>query len=63
MATHFILVISTKTRKAAGGYVVVPEGFGQNEDPANKNGERTNNELSFAPKIIKRCTQITCFFY
>ena len=32
VATHFILLSSTAKSSAAGGYVGIPEGFGQNEN-------------------------------
>ena len=35
---------------ATNGYVVVPEHFGQNEDPAGSNEERTKKKPSFVAK-------------
>ena len=56
VATHFILLSSTVTSSATGGYVVVPERFGQkeepasrNEEPASRNEERTRRKPSFVP--------------
>ena len=50
VATHFMLLSSTATSSATGGYVVVPESFGQNEEPAGRNEERTKYKSSFVPK-------------
>ena len=39
--TYFIILSSTAARSATSGYVVVPEHFGPNEEPAGSNEERT----------------------
>ena len=41
VATHFFRLISTVWRSATSGYVVLPERFGQNEEPASRNEEQT----------------------
>ena len=46
VATHFFLVSS-----ATGGYLAVPERFGQNEEPATRNKERTRN----SPVPLQKC--------
>ena len=51
VATFFILLSSTAASSATSGYVVVPERFGQNEDPACSNEERTRKKPSFVPKV------------
>ena len=51
VATHFILLSSTATSSATGGYVVVPERFGRNEEPTSKNKERTRNKPLSVSKI------------
>ena len=40
IASQFILLSSTAASSATSGYVVVPEHFGQNEEPAVSNEER-----------------------
>ena len=63
VATHFILLGSTATSCATGGYVVVPEHFGRKEEPAGRNEGRTQNKPSFVPKsVFSRCSEITCIF-
>ena len=47
VATHFIFLSSTAGSSATSGYVVVLERFGQNEESASRNEERTRNKLSF----------------
>ena len=49
IATHFILLSSTAKSSATGGYVVVPEGFGQKADLPSRNEERTRKTASFVP--------------
>ena len=49
-ATYFILLSSTAASSATSGYVVVPEQFGQNEEPAGSNEERTWKKSSSVPK-------------
>ena len=49
-ATYFILLSSIVANSAISDYVVVPEHFDQNEEPAGKNEERTRKKPSFAPK-------------
>ena len=51
VATRFILLSSTAESSATSGYVVVPERFGQIEEPACSNEERTRKKPSFAPKV------------
>ena len=51
VATYFILLSSTAASAATNGYVVVPELFGQNEEPAGSNEERTEKKPSFVPKV------------
>ena len=52
IATNFILLSSTAASSATSGYVVVPEHFGQNEEPAGSNEERTRKKPSFVPKVV-----------
>ena len=49
VATHSNLLSSTATSSAAGGYVVL-ESFGQNEEPASRKEERTEEKLTFVPR-------------
>ena len=51
VATYFILLSSTAASSATSGYVAVPEHFGQNEEPAFSNEERTRKKPSFVPKV------------
>ena len=51
VATQFTLLSSTAASSARSGYVVVPERFGQNEEPACSNEERTRKKPSFVPKV------------
>ena len=51
VATYFILLSSTAASSATSGYAVVPEHFGQNEEPAGSNEERTRKEPSFVPIV------------
>ena len=51
VATYFILLSSTAASSATSGCVVVPEHFGQNEEPAGSNEERTGKKYSFVPKV------------
>ena len=51
VATYFILLSSTAVTSATSGDVVVPEHFGQNEEPAGSNEERTKTKDSFVPKV------------
>ena len=50
VATHFILSSSVES-SATSGYVVVPEGFGQNQERASRNEERTSGKHSFFPTL------------
>ena len=50
VATRFILLRSTAESSATSGYEVVPEHFGQNEEPAVSTEERTKKTPSFVPK-------------
>ena len=55
-ATHFILVSSTAESSATGGYVVIRERIGQNEEPAPRNEGRTTKRPSFVPSSrFDRC--------
>ena len=51
LATHFILISSTATSSAIGGYVVDPESFGQNEKAPSSNKERVGKSLVLIPKV------------
>ena len=51
VTTQFILLSNTAASSATSGYVVVPEHFGQNEEPACSNEERTRKKPSFVPKV------------
>ena len=63
LAFYFILLSSTATNSATGDYVGVRERFGQNEEPAGRNEERTNKKPSSLLKtIIKRRTVNLCKF-
>ena len=63
IATHFILLSSTATSSATGGYIFVPERLGQNEKPASRDDERPRKKPSFVPNnVFKRCSEITCVF-
>ena len=44
VATQFILHNSITDISATSGYVVVPERFGQNEEPASRNEERAKKK-------------------
>ena len=48
---YFILLSTTAVSSATGGYVVVPEHFGQTEEPAGSNEERTRKKPRFVPKV------------
>ena len=47
----FRLPSITAASSATSGYVVVPERFGENEEPAIGNAERTRKKRSFIPKV------------
>ena len=51
VATRFILFSSTAASSATSVYVVVPERFGQNEEPARSNEKRARKKPSFVPKV------------
>ena len=51
VATYFILVSSTAASSATSGYIVVPEQFGQNEEPTGSNEEWTWKKPFFVPKV------------
>ena len=53
VATRFIILSSTAVSSATSGYVVVPERFGQIEEPACSNEERTREKPTFVPKVEK----------
>ena len=56
VATHFILLSSTAESNATSGYVVVPEGFSQNEERASRNEERARKRPAFVLSIgLDRC--------
>ena len=46
----FILRSSTAASIATGDYVTAPERFGENEEPASRNEERTKNSLVCSQK-------------
>ena len=52
VATHFNLFSCTATSSATGDYVVVPESFGQNEEPACT--KRSELRTSLVP--LQKCT-------
>ena len=45
VAIYFVVLSSTAVSSATSGYVVVPERFGLNEEPAGSNEERTGKSL------------------
>ena len=49
--SYFIFLSSTAASSATSGYVVVAEHFGQNEEPAGSNEERTEKKPSLVPKV------------
>ena len=51
VANRIILLSSTAESSATSGYVVVPEHFLQNEEPACINEERTRKKPSLIPKV------------
>ena len=51
VVTDFLHFSSTSTSSATSEYVSVPERFGRNEEPANRNEERTSNKPGSAPKM------------
>ena len=51
LATYFIFISSTAASSATSGYVVVSQHFGQNEEPAGSNEERTERKPGFVPKV------------
>ena len=57
VANQFILLSSTAKSSATGGYVVVPERWGQSEARASRNVERTKKKPSFVPSSgFSRCS-------
>ena len=50
LAISFILRGSTAKSSARSDYIAVPERFGQNEEPAGRNKERTKKKFLF-PKV------------
>ena len=48
VATYFIFLSSTAASSATSGYVVVPEHFGQNEEP---DGSKTRKKPKFVPQV------------
>ena len=56
VATRFILLSSTAESSATRGYLVVPERFGQNEEPAIEKGERARKKPSLVSSSgFNRC--------
>ena len=56
VAIQFFLLSGSAECRATSGYVVVPERFGQNEEPASRNEERTKKKASFVPSSgYNRC--------
>ena len=51
VATYFILLSTTAAGSATSGYVVVPEHFGQNEEPDGSKKEWARKKASFLPKV------------
>ena len=51
VATRFILFSSTAESSDTSGYIVVPEHFGQNEEPAVSKEEGTKKKRSLVPKV------------
>ena len=51
VAMHFILLISTTESSATSDYLVVPQRFVQNEEPAGSNKEQARKKPSFVPKL------------
>ena len=51
VATHFILLSSTAESSTTSGYIVVPERFGENEEPASRNEERLGKSRVLFPAI------------
>ena len=49
VATHFNLLSGTAESSATSGYVVIPERFDQNAEPASRNEERTKKKSGFVP--------------
>ena len=50
VATHFTLFSSTAESSATSGYVVLPERFRQNAEPASRSAKQTRKKPSFAPR-------------
>ena len=50
VATYFIFLSSTAVSSATTGYIVVPGHFGQTEEPAGSNKERTRKKPSLVSK-------------
>ena len=72
VAILFILLGSTVTSIATGEYVTDPERFGQNEESASRNKERTGKRLVLISKvnltdelILQTCSHdfLPCFLY
>ena len=51
VATHFIILSSTAESSATSGYLVVPERFGQNEEPVGGNKEGAEKKPNLVPKV------------
>ena len=60
VAIHFILCGITATSSATGDCVAVLKRFGQNEEQAGSNEERTSKKPSFVPKSeLNRCSNVS----
>ena len=60
VAILFTLLTSTAERTATSGYMVVPERFGQIEEPDSTNEERAEKKLTFVPSSeFNRCNMET----
>ena len=51
VTSRFILLSSSAESSDTSGYVIVPEHFGQNEEPASSIEEQTKKKPSFVPKV------------
>ena len=51
VSTLFIHLSSTAESSATSGYVVIPERFGQKEEPASRKEERAGKKPKFVPAV------------
>ena len=51
VAIYFFLLSSTAASSATSGYIVPPEYFGQNEEPAGSIEKRTEKGPCFVPRV------------